>query len=97
MGYLAASTAVRSIRRSLVSSPQLPAFIKKDKHAGLPERGEQSQNIKWKRHKFASRAELGAFNKRKDDARIEHFKTGYKNLIVILSKNIKKNVILYLT
>ena len=59
MGYLlGASSAIRICRRSLAGTARIPAFLKTDKHAGIPHRGEQASNIRWKKNQFASRAEL---------------------------------------
>ena len=60
MGYLTAGRQLKLIRRALSGTPKIAVFKRDDKNAGIPNRGEQHGNIRWKKLKFASREELEA-------------------------------------
>ena len=60
MGYLTAGRQLKLIRRALSGTPKIAVFKRDDKNAGVPNRGEQYNNIRWTKLKFASREELEA-------------------------------------
>lgn len=60
MRQLLGAAALKIVRRGLSGTARVPVFKRDDANSGIPNRGEQMGNIRWSKHRFASREEMQA-------------------------------------